>query len=204
MVEIKRRVLPILMIFVLIIVSTSVAFANEVQNFPDENDFLIIPVFDSIEEAECAMENGNGIALQNASDIIGDAGGTQYCYIYAFIVRSNSLMQKCELYFRWESDFRINAIRFSELVVEKAPVPLAGKNYLKLKPESGKSYCTYDVGSTYSGQKTICSDFNIPLDEDKVIVRSKGIGVFLNSSSSWIACQYQLGGVWSVTPGNAG
>lgn len=196
----KRKVLSVLMIFVLVLVSTSVAFASETKDFQEENDFLVIPVFDSLEEAENAMEKG--IAPQNANDTIGDAGGTQYCYIYAFIVRKNSLMKNCELYLKWESDFRINAIRFSELIVEKAPVALIGKNYLKLEPKSGKSYCTYNVGSIYSGSKTICSDFDIPLDEDEVIVRSRKLGVYSNSSSSWIECQYQLGGIWSVTPKN--
>ena len=102
---------------------------------------------------------------------------------------------KCELHFEFNSTMRINAIRFSELIVESEYI---GKNFLKMTPSGNNSYITFNTGSVYHGTKTICSEFDIPTTEDRVKVRSKKLGIYPNEKSMWLACQYQIGGWWGV------
>ena len=108
----------ILMVFLAVLMlclgSTTFAFANDTNNAQETNSEFSIPVFDSIQEAEAALNEENNIQPL----AIGDEGGTQICIIYPYIVRQNSLTEKCQLYLKYESDLRVQSIRFKELIVE--------------------------------------------------------------------------------------
>jgi hypothetical protein len=178
----KRKMIRILVCIIFVLNSFNVSFASEI-NF-ENNEFISIPVFDSMEDAEAALQKGNIESINVRSD---NSGGTEICVISPFIVRQWSLEESCELYFNIESKYRVNAVRFKELIVESEYL---GINYLKIVPADNANYCTYNTGSTYTAMKTICRDFDVPTSENRVRVRSKGMQVFFNTSDNWIACQY--------------
>lgn len=187
----KRKFLLLLVTVALVLCSTNAIFAQEVDNTSmSSGEYATIPIFDSVTEAEQALEQKDAIQTFGA----GDEGGTQTCFISPYIVRTNSLMSKCTLYLHYESNFRIESLRFKELIVEKSY--LIGKNYLKL-PKSGSSYYTVKLNSDYRGYKTI-ETFEIPTGIKSVVVRTKSLGIYRNSTSSWLACQYQIGGTWVI------
>ena len=98
----------------------------------------------------------------------------------------------------YDSTFRIESLRFKELIVEKTY--LIGKNYLKLTPAAGKSFYTVKLYSDYRGYKLVDDEVKIPTDVKSVVVRTKDLYIFRNSPSSWLACQYQIGGKWTINP----
>jgi len=193
----KKKLVICLAMIIAIFCSTSLAYAE--INVPEEEYVeLTIPIFNSVEEAQAA------IAEQSISYVTpleyGDEGGTQYCRIYPYLTRVGFYgSDTCDLSLEYISDFPINSIRFKKLVVES---DFWGINYYKLTPESGSSYCVYDVGSLYRGRKRLTIDNDdliyIPFEETQVRVKTSGLQVFHNTSEDWIACQYQIGGKWLI------
>lgn len=149
----------------------------------------VVPIFDSVEEAEAALAN----VPEPPSPF--SAGGTQYCIIKPYIVRNHGTT--CALYLDFNSNFRLNAVRFKELIVED--FYLLGKNYLKLTSAgSSSSYVTFNFGSVYSGKRIIYDEFEIPRNKSEVYVRTKGLGVYHNENSQWLSATWQITGSWVI------
>lgn len=159
-----------------------------------ENESIEIPIFDSVSEAAQELNLEPGIQLFG----VGDEGGLPDCVITPFMTRTNSPMENCTLYLHYSSNFRVESLRFKELIVEKSY--LVGKNYLKLTPKSGQSYYVVKLFSTYSDYKTVKNDIMIPTDVQKVFIRTKNLGVYRNNPAGWLSCQYQITGNWSINP----
>lgn len=183
----------ILIVGCLVFGSTLSVFADDSlpENSTEEYLETTIPVFDSVVEAELSFQ----ARIQPLAE--GDEGGTDECWISPYIARTNSLMENCHLYLHYESNFKMQSIRFKELIVEKTY--LVGKNYLKL-PTSGSSYYTVKLDAFYNGYRTLRDDVKIPTDVKSVVVRTKNLGVYRYSTASWLACQWQIGGRWGINP----
>lgn len=166
------------------------AFADDTDSLTNES--IEIPIFESLPEAVQELSHEASIQPFGA----GDEGGMADCTITPFMVRTNSLMENYTLYLKYNANFRIESIRFKELIVEKSY--LIGKNYLKLTPKSGQSYYVIKMHSDYSGYKTVKDDIMVPLDVKNVFIRTKDIGVYRNSPAGWLSCQYQITGSWTI------
>lgn len=177
------------MIFMLLFIfcSTGFTYASDTSlGSIEADDYITVPVYDSFEEAEEAMKEQQSLVSSYSG-----SGGTSECTIKPYIVRDAPFGTSSEIYFDISSDFSINAVRFTELIVESEYL---GINYLKMKPKSGSTYCTFNTGTIMYGKRTICRDFDIPMSEDRVRVRTKGMGVYKVTSSMWLSCQYQISG----------
>lgn len=188
-----KIIMGILLVGCFVFGSTLSVFADDSLPENSTKEYLetTIPVFDSVIEAELSFKS----SIRPLAE--GDEGGTEECWLSPYIARTNSLMENCVVYLHYESNFRIESVRFKELIVEKSY--LVGKNYLKL-PTSGSSYYTVKLNSYYNGYRTLRDDVKIPTDVKSVVVRTKNLGVFRYSTSSWLAAKYQIGGRWQIDP----
>lgn len=184
----RRKILLMGITILLIFTSMSPTYALETNySFNPTDTAIIVPIYDSIEEME-KVEKENHIYS------VYEVGGTTLCTIKPILVRT---VGGCELYFDFDSTFQLSSVRFKELIVESEWI---GKNYFKVGSANAK-YTVKDLHySLYRGRRLIYSsdDIKIPLDENRAIVRTKGLGVYRNDYSDWLSCQYQIDGRWEI------
>jgi len=161
---------------------------HELQIDSVQNESITIPIFDSYEELKKAEEEELITTYQVY--LQDNSGGTQYCKIKPVLIRT---IGGCELYFDFDSTFQLSAVRFKELIIESEYI---GKNFFK---KSSQKYIVKDLDfSLYTGKRLIYRGISIPKTENRVTIRTKGLGIYRNSPAGWLSCQYQIGGWWKI------